>query len=272
MNNEDTRPADIRGHTAQSEQSEAAVAITRNEFDTSMEAIMAVYKEIAERNKETSEQMKETSEQIKEMKALVEATSEQMKQTDAKIKKTSEQIKATDKQMKASDKKLNKMYKELNGNWSRLVESLVSGKLVELLQSRGVDATGIFPNIKTHYIDDDGNRRDKEFDIVVRNGTDVVAFEVKTTLREKDVTKFIGVMRDISRYLPEYASKRAYGGVAYVREESDAGRYAAKQGLYVIRATGDSASIVNNAEFKPVSFTNATSAPVRGHLRAVPEC
>ena len=251
MNNDNTRPADTSGHTAQSEQSEAAVATSQNESDISMADLKAMYKDIAERFKETDVKFQET-------KALV--------------KETSEQIKATDKQMKATDRKLNKMYKELNGNWSRLVESLVSGKLVELLQSRGVDATGIFPNIKTHYIDDEGKRRDKEFDIVVRNGTDVVAFEVKTTLREKDVTKFIGVMRDISRYLPEYASKRAYGGVAYVREESEAGRYAAKQGLYVIRATGDSASIVNNAEFKPVSFTNATSAPVRGHLRAVPDC
>ena len=48
MNNDDTRPADISGHTAQSEQSEAVASITRSEFDVGMEAIMAVYKEIAE--------------------------------------------------------------------------------------------------------------------------------------------------------------------------------------------------------------------------------
>ena len=33
MNNDDTRPADTSGHTAQSEQSEAAAAITRSEFE-----------------------------------------------------------------------------------------------------------------------------------------------------------------------------------------------------------------------------------------------
>ena len=258
MNNDDTRPADTSGHTAQSEQSEAAAAITRNESDISMADLKAMYKDIAERFKETE--------------ALVKATSEQMKQTDAKIKKTSEQIEATDKQMKATDKRLNKMYTELNGNWSRLVESLVEGKLVELLRARNVDVTDTSMRRKVWYIDDDGKRREREFDIVARNGSEVVAFEVKTTLRTEDVTWFISVMRNFSRYFPDDASKKVYGGVAYISEESKAGIYAARQGLYVIRATGNSARIMNDADFKPVSFTNQTSAPVGGHLRAVPDC
>ena len=258
MNNDNTRPADTSGHTAQSEQSEAAVATSQNESDISMADLKAMYKDIAERFQETSEQIKETD-------ALVKATSEQIKETDALVNATSEQMKRTDERLK-------EMYTELNTNWSRLLESMVRGKLVELLRSRKIDVTRTYPNVKTHYMDDDGKRREREFDIVVRNGTEVVVFEVKTTLRPENVEWFVSVMRNISRYFPEYATKRTYGGVAYVREESDAGRQAAEQGLYVIRATGDSASIVNDAEFKPVSFTKATSAPVGGHLRAVPDC
>ena len=258
MNNDDTRPADTSGHTAQSEQSEAAAAITRNEFHVSMEAIMAVYKDIAERFKETDAKFKETE-------ALVKATSEQMKQTDAKFKET-------DAQFKETDKRLKEMYTELNSHWSRLVESLVEGKLVELLRARKVDVTETYIRRKVWYIDDNGTQRNKEFDIVARNGSEVVAFEVKTTLQPDDVKSFISVMRNFSRYCPGDASKKVYGGVAYIREESEAARYAARQGLFVIRAVGDSARIVNNAEFKPVSFTNATSAPVGGHLRAVPDC
>ena len=244
MNNDDTQPAATSGHTAQSEQGEVAVATSQNESDISMADLKAMFKDIAERFKETDAQIKETT-------AVVKATSEQMKQTDEKLKN---------------------MYTELNTNWSRLLESMVRGKLVELLRSRKIDVTRTYPNVKTHYLDDDGKRREREFDIVVRNGTEVVVFEVKTTLRPENVEWFVSVMRNISRYFPEYASKRTYGGVAYIREESDAASQAAEQGLYVIRATGDSASIVNDAEFKPVSFTNTTSEPVGGHLRAVPDC
>ena len=243
MNTDDSRSADISDPTVQSEQSMAAVAVSRHEFDASMADIMAVYKEIAERFKDTAAQIKET-------KALVEATTAQMK---------------------ASDKKLNKMYRELNGNWSRLVESLVEGKLVELLRARNVDVTETYVRRKLHYFDDSGTRREREFDIVARNGAEVVVFEVKTTLRPEDVKWFISVMRNFPRYFPNDASKNAYGGVAYISEESKAGRHAAKQGLYVIRATGDSASIVNDAEFTPVSFAKKTSEPVR-HLRAVSDC
>ena len=83
MNNDNTRPADTSGHTAQSEQSEAAVATSQNESDISMADLKAMYKDIAERFQDTSEQIKKTSEQI-------EATDEQIKKTDR------EQINATD--------------------------------------------------------------------------------------------------------------------------------------------------------------------------------
>ena len=169
MNNDNTRPADTSGHTAQSEQSEAAVATSQNESDISMADLKAMYKDIAERFQETSEQIKETD-------ALVKATSEQIKETDALVNATSEQMKRTDERLK-------EMYTELNTNWSRLLESMVRGKLVELLRSRKIDVTRTYPNVKTHYMDDDGKRREREFDIVVRNGTEVVVFEVKTTLR-----------------------------------------------------------------------------------------
>ena len=265
MNTDDTRPSGMSSHTAQSEQTMAAAAISQKEFDTRMAAIMAVYEEIAEESKEIKARFKEISESQKETDRQVEATSAQVEATSKRVEATSEQIKKTSKDLK-------RMYTELNSNWSRLVESLVRGKLVELLQSRGIDATATFPRIKAHFIDHAGTRKDKEFDILVRNGTDVVAFEVKTTLRTDDVRNFLAVMRNISRFFPEYASRRAYGGVAYINEESEAGRFAAKQGLYVVRATGDSASIENNAAFKPKLFSDTSSTPVSGHLRAVPDC
>ena len=46
-----------------------------------------------------------------------------------------------------------------------------------------------------------------------------------------------------------------YGAVAYLRAEEEANKYAERQGLFVIRATGDSASIINKKDFKPTAFS-----------------
>jgi len=44
------------------------------------------------------------------------------------------------------------------------------------------------------------------------------------------------------------------GAVAYLRAEQASGQYAQNQGLFVIRATGNSAVIVNSAGFEPRKF------------------
>ncbi|MCY4362329.1 MAG: hypothetical protein OXE42_09120 [Gammaproteobacteria bacterium] len=42
--------------------------------------------------------------------------------------------------------------------------------------------------------------------------------------------------------------------MAYLKADSTVTTYAARQGLFVIRATGDSARIVNARDFKPAVF------------------
>ena len=106
---------------------------------------------------------------------------------------------------------------------------------------------------------------------MVANGEEVVVVEVKTTLKPKHIKRFVESMKDFSRYFPYYATMRVYGAVAYIRSDSDTDRFAYKKGLYVIRAAGDSASILNDSKFKPRSFTEESCAPPKVHLRAVPD-
>ncbi len=191
----------------------------------------------------------------------------------AEQKKTEELQKETDKQLKKTEAIVNrnaKQLSELNGNWGRFVESLVEGDLVGLLNRRGIGVNYTLSRLNASYALGDGRCREKEFDIVAVNGEEVVVVEVKTTLRSNDVKRFVDAMRDIARYVPDYGSKTVYGAVAYIRCESKSDKYAARQGLYVIRATGDSASIVNAEGFRPVPFTNVISRRPQGHLRAVP--
>ncbi len=273
MDNEKTIENEIREYRAQFEKSMASIGAYQEKAQVEIAEIRALSQEDRESLKEIRELQKQTDEGLRELKERQKQTDEQMRKTDEQIRKTDEQIRKTDEQIRKTGdqiRKTGKQLSELNSNWGRFVESLVEGSLVELLSERGIDITGTLPNVKTHYDDDDGRRHNREFDIIVRNGEDVVVVEVKTSLRPDDVTRFIESMKMFTRFLPEYRTKRVYGAVAYIRSLSHAELYAEKQRLFVIRATGDSASIVNDEGFEPVSFTQVSPGPTRGHLRAVP--
>jgi len=93
-----------------------------------------------------------------------------------------------------------------------------------------------------------------EFDIIAHNDEGIVIVEVKTTLRVGLVDKFINQLHQAKCYMPEYGSHTVLGAVAYLRAEKVSDRYAQNQGLFVIRATGDSAVIVNTEDFRPRKF------------------
>ena len=129
------------------------------------------------------------------------------------------------------------------------MESLVEGDLVALLQARGISVEETATRVR-------GERSGEyyEFDIVATNTVDLVVVEVKSTLKVGDVKHFLGKLERILMLAPGYKSKHVYGAVAYLRAEEEADRYAQRQGLFVIRATGKSARIVNGEGFKPKRF------------------
>ncbi len=100
----------------------------------------------------------------------------------------------------------------------------------------------------------DGQIKRKECDIIVANGTEAVIVEVKTTLTPKNVRDFLETLQNFKRYFTRFDSEIIYGAVAYLAIESRADVLAEKEGLFLIRATGDSASLANDESFKPKVF------------------
>ncbi|MCA1915735.1 hypothetical protein [Methanospirillum hungatei] len=145
-----------------------------------------------------------------------------------------------------TDKKLNKLERLFTSQWGKLIESLVDGDIIRILNQRGIAVTDI---IKRRSGKRDGV--DYEFDIIAINGTDIVIVEVKTTLRPEDVRDFIKKLKMAKIWMPEYSDKRVYGAVAFLTEDTGTASMAEKKGLFVMRATGDSASIINSDTFIP---------------------
>ena len=221
------------------------------------EEIWEILREVSENQKETDRQMKETDRMIKEnaketaeqmketdriIKENAKETAEQMKETDQKFKETAEQMKGTDRRLKALDK----LY---NSQWGKLMESLVEGDLVKMLKERGIDVRQTSRNLKN-----EGGERNWEFDLLAVNGDEVVVVEVKTMLKVKDVDHFLNKLGDFKELVSYHKDKKVYGAVAYLKADQSSNIYAEKKGLFVIRATGSSAKIINDEGFQAKKF------------------
>ena len=161
------------------------------------------------------------------------------------------QQEATDRQMKETDRRLRKAGGLFTSDWGLLMESLVRGDLVALLRERGVHVNhtqaGRFRGRR--------NGEHFEVDILAENGWEVVVVEVKTTLRPPHVKNFVSRLSEFEEWFPVYRGKRVLGGMAYLQCDPSLRKHAERQGLFVIRATGSSASIVNAPDFKPRVFS-----------------
>ncbi len=145
-----------------------------------------------------------------------------------------------------TDKKLNNLEYLFTSHWGNLVESLVEGDLLTLLKQRGVDVTD---TIKRRSGCRDGINF--EFDIIAINGNEIVIVEVKTTLRPGDIRDFLKKLKMAKTWMPDYSNKKILGAVAFLAEDAGTSALAERKGLFMIRATGDSASIINRNDFVP---------------------
>ena len=164
--------------------------------------------------------------------------------------KRDQQLKAElNKSIKDSNRRINKLDELFTSQWGKLVEALVDGKVVEIFNERGIKVEQTTQRSEGFH---DG--RKQEIDILAINGDEIVAIEVKTTLRPEDIGVFASKLKVLKLWMRHYADKQVYGAVAYIRADAGSAELAAKRGLFVIRAVGDSASLTNTPAFKPRTF------------------
>ena len=148
---------------------------------------------------------------------------------------------------KRVDREMKALQTLFTGHWGALIESLVEGKLVELLKSKNID-------IETTYTRVVNESKDMEIDIIAANGNDVVVVEVKTTLKNDDLEYFIEKLGRFKECFKHFQNNRILGAVAFLRADAGIIRKSEKLGLYIIKATGDSAKIINKEKFEPKAW------------------
>lgn len=96
-----------------------------------------------------------------------------------------------------TDKKLRQLEELFTSQWGKLMEKLVEGDLIKLLNERGIKVNFVHSRTKGIF-----EKKKFEFDLIAVNGDEIVVVEVKTTLRPDDVKQFI---KKIANFQANYA-------------------------------------------------------------------
>jgi Holliday junction resolvase len=168
------------------------------------------------------------------------------KESDSKFKESRRELDAC---FKETDKIIKEAYEIFTSPWGRLMESLVEGDIIRIFNRRGIKVQDTSTRRKGSF-----EGENYEYDIIAHNGKEIVIIEVKTTLKVKDVKAFIQKLKKTRTYLRMAKDDVIYGAMAYLQADAGSEVYAQNQHLFVIRATGDSAAIVNADDFVPARF------------------
>jgi len=213
--------------------------------------------DIREVQRQTVLQMKETDFRMEKSRQKLDRQIEKTIMGIEELKKTQREIDLRmEKSHRETDRHIQKIGARFNDRWGALIESLVEGKLVSAFRERDLDVKETYSRAVSERKDPNGIISfGREADIIVANGKEVVLVEVKTTLHVRDVKIFLAEqLKDFKHYFKPYASKTVYGAVAFLRSANNAHVVAEKEGLFIIKATGDSARIINEKDFKPKIF------------------
>jgi hypothetical protein len=143
----------------------------------------------------------------------------------------------------------NKAVSALTTRWGRFVEELVEPAVIDLFQQRGIDVKEIHPRMRTRK-----QGFAMEIDIFAVDDDVAVLVECKSRLSQDDVDEFIEKLKRFKLSFPHYSGYRVFGAVAGIEINEGIDRYAEKNGLFVIRPSGDSVTIVNPPDFVPSAW------------------
>ena len=206
---------------------------------------------------ENDRRKQETDRKIQENDRLLR---ESKLENDRRKQETNRKIQENDRLLQKTQKKLEKMIEENKlhlkqidsrwGNeWGKLIEALIEGNFIDLLNKKGLKVKKANPNYKGRLHD-----KEKEFDIVATNGKEIVVVETKSTLTKSKVNKFLKVMGLFKEYCPEFGALTVYGGMACLKGSPEVLSYAESQGLLVLKVSGHNAVLTNKPSFKAKVF------------------
>jgi hypothetical protein len=193
--------------------------------------------------------------QIAEIWQLFKETDKRFKITDKIVKETTLEIKEIQKDMnrrsKETDEKIKALSNLFTGQWGKLIEALVEPEALQLFKDRGIKIKYALKRIEGQQ-----NAKEMETDLLLIDKTEIVAVEVKTTLKVNDVREFLEDLKYFFDFFSGFRGCKIYGAVAALNIEEEADKFAYRQGLFVLKAGKEGLiTMLNDEKFKPKDFS-----------------
>ena len=210
---------------------------------TTADEVWQLLGELIQSQKETDRRFQESDRRFQETEQFLK---EQSQQTERLLK---EQSQKTDQQIRTVNQQLNEQLGKLGNRLGEFVEWQVRPAAVRLFKERGIAVRELSADLSVQ----DGDEG-IEIDLLVVNGSEAIAIEVKSKLTQADVDEHLERLNKFKRLLPRYQSLKILGAVAAMVTPSEVARYAYRQGLFVIAQSGDDLVILNDQKFKPKAW------------------
>jgi hypothetical protein len=184
-----------------------------------------------------------------ELRQLVASLVMAQKETDRLQKESARQFEASDRQFKATDRRLNELAGMFGDQLGRLAEAIVEPACLRLFEERGIAVTQT-----TQRAESARPGAEMEIDVLLANGTEVVAVEVKFSLGVRDVNHFLERLGRFRQAFPQFRDHILYGAMAGLHSRPEVRRYAAGKGLLVLKPSGSMMEIANAPNYRPKRF------------------
>ncbi len=186
---------------------------------------------------------------IKSQKETEQLFKEQSRESDRRFQESDRHFRETERLIKEQNQRVDEQLGKLGNRLGEFVEWQVRPAAVRLFQERGIDVVELSSDLSVQKGDDG-----LEIDLLVVNGSEAIAIEVKSKLTQTDVDEHLERLDKFKKLLPRYQSLTILGAVAAMVIPSEVARYAYRQGLFVIAQSGDNLVILNDQKFKPKAW------------------
>jgi hypothetical protein len=186
---------------------------------------------------------------IQSQKETERLLQEQSQESDRRFQETDRRFRETERVMKEQNQRVDEQLGKLGNRLGEFVEWQVRPAAVRLFQERGIDVNELSADLSVQKGDDG-----LEIDLLVVNGSEAIAIEVKSKLTQADVDEHLERLDKFKKLLPRYQSLKILGAVAAMVTPSEVARYAYRQGLFVIAQSGDNLVILNDQKFQPKAW------------------
>lgn len=176
----------------------------------------------------------EIKEMIKETSIQMQETDRRMQETDRIVKETSRGIAELKESRAKTDEKIRELAEQFTSTTGHITEGIMHPAAIRVFQEAGYDINRYYHNLKRK---NKQKQTEMEVDLLMLDDTLVIAVEIKTDCRKKDIDHFLRQMPKFKKLFPEYRDKEVLAAVAAINYDSDASQYAHEQGLLVISTT-----------------------------------